>query len=214
MVHADSAMAPQTVSYLPARPAIILSKGASERIREQRNRTYVVVRGVLVSFGITLACALASVLWYWRSHIQVEIESPVLPIVEGALKIEVRTQAPDSNTDELLETDELTPGSTLRIRLPSDDLLFIVRGTFRDGKRRALRFQVVSQPTFSAASKFLHFALPSDDAIHSHPNMAYVPPTIWLSGPDRTPTKNDVGYWIDMYPPTVSRDLTFKLSKR
>jgi hypothetical protein len=141
-VHTDSAMAPQTVTYLPARPAIILSKGSFEKLRKHRSRTYIVVRGVLVSAGILVTCVIASLLWYWRSHEQVEVEVPKLTIVDGPLRLEVRRQVPDSNADELLETDDLLPGSTLRLRLPSDDLLFVVRGNYLDGRMRAIRFQL------------------------------------------------------------------------
>lgn len=206
-IQSGAVMAPQTVSYLPARPAILLSKSSAERGRSTKSRTYIVVRALLVSLGVGLSCALAGVLWYWRFHVQVEIQAPALPIVEGPLIVEVRRQNPDVNTNELLETDALLPENTLRLRLPAEDLLFVIQAKFRDGQPRAIRFQTVNRPTFSKASKFLHFDLPGAAEITSHPNMAYVPATEWLSGPDRTTARNREGYWIDLYPPTVSEYL-------
>jgi hypothetical protein len=206
-VQSGAVMAPQTVSYLPARPPIFLSKASIEPGRSAKSRTYIFVRALLVSLGVGFAWAIAGVLWYWRSHVQVEIQAPPLPIVEGPLSIEVRRQNPDFNTNELIETDALLPGNTLRLRLPSEDLLFVVQARYRDGQPRATRFQTVSRPTFYEAGKFLHFDLPGAVEIASHPNMAYVPPTEWLAGPDRTTSYNREGYWIDLYPPTVSKYL-------
>jgi hypothetical protein len=203
-IQSGAVMAPQTVSYLPARPPILLSKESAERGRSARSRTYIIVRTLLVSLGVGLAGAIAGVLWYWRFHVQVEIQSPPLSIVEGGLSVGVRKQNPDLNTNELIETDTLLPGTTLRLRLPAEDLLFVVQAKFRDGQPRAIRFHTVNRPTFSMASKFLHFDLPGTAEIKSHPNMAYVPATEWLSGPDRTTSHNREGYWIDLYPPTVS----------
>jgi hypothetical protein len=203
-IQADSVMASQTVSYLPARPPILLSKTSAEQTRRVRSRTYIVVRSLLVSVGVGLACAIAGVLWYWRFHVQVEIQAPPLAIVDGPLSIEVRSQSPDLNANELIETEALLPGNTLRLRLPAEDLLFVVKARYRDGGTRAIRFQSVSRPTFSSASKFIHFELPKADEIGSHPDMAFVPVTEWLSGPDRTVSHNRASYWIDIYPPTVS----------
>lgn len=203
----DSAMAPQTVTYLPARPPIVLSKGAVDLRQHKRSRTYVIVRGVLIGLGIALTCFIAGLLWYWRSHVQVEIESSKLRSVDGLLTIEVHRQSPDLNGNELVDTETLSPGDTLRFRVPSDDLLFVVRAKYKDGRTRAIRFQAVFRPTISASAKFRRFELPNDDSIRSHPDMAYIPPTGWLSGPDRVVNQNAVGYWIDIYPPTVSQYL-------
>jgi hypothetical protein len=206
-MQADLAMASQTVSYLPARPAILLSKISGEQARRVRSRTYVIVRGLLVSTGVGLACAIAGVLWYLRFHVQVEIQAPPLAIVDGPLKIEIRRQSPDFNTNEVIESDTLLPGNTLRLRLPAEDLLFVMKAKYRDGRDRAIRFQYVSRPTFSTASKFLHFEVPKSEEIAAHPDIAFVPTTDWLSGADRTETHNPASYWIDIYPPTVSRYL-------
>lgn len=206
-IQADSAMASQTLSYLPARPPILLSKTSAEQTRKARSRTYVIVRRLLVSLGVCLTCVIGGTIWYWRSHVQIEIQAPALALVDGTLSIEVRKQNPDLNTNELIESEALSPGDTLRLRLPAEDLLFVVRATYRDGHARAIRFQSVSRPSSSSNSKFIRFELPTPDEIASHPDMAFVPVTEWLSGPDRTVSHNTTSYWIDIYPPTVSQYL-------
>jgi hypothetical protein len=206
-IKAGAVMEPQTVTYLPARPPIVLTKTSGEQVRRAKSRTYIIVRSLLVGLGVGLACLAAGVLWYWRFHIQVEIQAPPLPIVEGPLMIQVRRQNPDMNTNELLQTERLLPGNTLRLRLPAADLILVVQAKFRDEERRAIRFQAVCRPAFSMASKFLHFDLPGNEEITAHPDMAYVPPTDWLSGPDKTLSYNRNGFWIDLYPPIVSKYL-------
>ena len=206
-IHANLTIALQTVSYLPARPPILLSKASAEQTRRARSRTYVIVRSLLVGVGVCLTCAIGGALWYWRSHVQVEIQAPPLALVDGPLSIEVRKQNPDLDANELIESEALSPGNTLRLRLPAEDLLFVVKATYRDGHTRAIRFQSVSRPRFSADSKFMHFELPKASEIASHPDMAFVPVTEWLSGPDRKVSQNRTSYWIDIYPPTVSRYL-------
>jgi len=208
-INSSAVVAPQTVSHLPARPPIVLAKSAESRRPRARSRTYTIVRSLLIGSGAVAATAAGLFAWFVWSRIQVEISSPVLSIVDGPFAIEIRRQQPETNTNEQIQIHQLQPGSTLRLWLPAEDLLFVTKATFRDGRSRAIRFHLVSQPSFAWSSKFLRFQIPGNDEIVSHPDMAYIPAASWIAGSEKTTELNKDPFWIDLYPTTVAEYLPF-----
>lgn len=207
-INSSALIRPQHVSYLAARPPIALTRADRLPIPPPGvHRTYWVVRAVLVGFGAVLTGSLVYFAWFFWGHIQVEIAAPRLAIVEGALSVSIRLQDPESNTNALLQTHTFLPGNLLRLRLPANNLLFVVQADYRDQQSRSIRFHLVRRRSFDWASKFVRFDIPSNSDIESHPNMAYIPVTGWIAGPEKAAARNEEAFWIDLYPATVERYL-------
>ncbi len=81
--------------------------------------------------------------------------------------------------------------------------LLLLSASYEDHLPRALNFHLKQEAGLDFRKKLVRLSLPSPASIRAHPNMALIPETNWLQGPDRKVESNHTAYWIDLYPVTV-----------
>lgn len=198
-----SLVAAQNVEIWSSGRPITLSAKESGNSAHRPTRTYLFLRALFTVIGIAVAAIAVSLTLYYRDHIQVEWIAGPLENMRGPVILAIDEEQPDANQDTLLETHELYRNGATRLRLPATDLVFVIEGSFDDGRPREIRFPLLTKSSFSAKDKFYQFTLPSDAEIREHPDMAYVMKTRWLEGSERVSATNSEDFWIDLAPVTV-----------
>jgi formylglycine-generating enzyme required for sulfatase activity len=200
---APSLVAAQTVEIWTSGRPIRLSAKSDPGPSRRAGRTYLYLRALFIVAGVLVATTTATVVLYYRNHVQVQVSSGPLESMGGVVEIVIKEERPDANGDDPIETRELYRSGVTRFKLPATDLVLVVKGSFRDGKRREIRFPVLARRSFSLKEKFYDFTLPSDVDIRQHPGMAYVMQTTWHEGSERISVTSSQSFWIDLEPVTA-----------
>lgn len=186
-------------------PLMLSARPLRERaqVKGTENRTYLLIRSGLLAMGAIAMVLLIQMLIYYRSHFQLELVVDKGEPWTDAGTLSVHRQDPDGNVDVELASFPLFPSSVQRAKLSTGDLLLFVTARYQDHLPRALNFHIKQEAGLDFHKKFVRISLPSPASIRAHPNMAFIPATTWLQGPDRKVESSHAGLWIDLYPVTV-----------
>jgi hypothetical protein len=155
------------------------------QVKGTENRTYLLIRSGLLAMGAIAMVLLIQMLIYYRSHFQLELVVDKGEPWTDAGTLSVHRQDPDGNVDVELASFPLFPSSVQRAKLSTGDLLLFVTARYQDHLPRALNFHIKQEAGLDFHKKFVRISLPSPASIRAHPNMAFIPATTWLQGPDR-----------------------------
>jgi formylglycine-generating enzyme required for sulfatase activity len=200
----DGVLVGQAVSYRVHGQAVYLAKGHGPQA-QRRETTVSRVRAALISAGAVAALVLAWGAWFYWSHTSIEVDLQGLGQLGANARVIVHEHEPGANQQRLLDEHRLPEAGSVRFWAPASNLVIEARVDYADGIERVINNHLVLSPGFSWRTKRMQITLPSVDSVKAHPNMAFVPPTTWIHGRDREAKRNELGYWIDLQPPTVAQ---------
>lgn len=209
-----SIMPAQMSKYWVAGDAIELETVSKKPWRNspRPNKTYLVLRSLLIASGVALA---AIALWsflYYRSHVLLTVDVPDFAAIADSAALEIDEQFPDRNQSAVLYQTPIREIGTLQLRVPAQDLVVVSKVKYKDGSEREIRFPLSLVPALNWAGKRLTVIFPNSEAIQAHPKMAYIPAVEWEQGPDRQKVKSEKAFWIDLFPVSVRQYRPFAIA--
>jgi hypothetical protein len=201
----DDVVRGQRVSYEMHGAEILLSR-LRNRIKNKREKTVSRIRNVLVSIGTIFGMSMIVGIWLYRTHTMIEIDLSSISSISHTIKVIVRQELPESNENYVIDKRDIHTDSA-RLWLPTVDITISVQAEYADQHKRELSSHLKLVPSLNFEHKLIKILLPEKEEILKHPNMAYIPATDWLRGRGLEKARNDRGFWIDLYPPSVSNFL-------
>lgn len=204
----------QQVDYLVVRGGRIVINGGSETARRQkRNRTRRIVVSIILLIGIIATAVCFLLRDYWHDNLLVTLDLRDIDTIMRSTRVTVFVAAPDEESGWRSESEfDVTGSHTIRKVVPATNLLIVVDGEYEDGKRRHIRFHIVSKAGW-ITRKCRHFVVPAADDVKKHHGMAYVSAAQWLSGNPPIVKQGPTPFWIDIAPPTVGEYLPFLVQR-
>jgi hypothetical protein len=197
----DGIIIGQQVTYRMNGSALRLVRGSPGpgRVRE---RTVSRIRNMLFAAGGVGAALLIALVWFYWSHVLLDIDLAGLPAVASDVRIVGTEESPPVNGSLTFE-DRSVAGERLRFWAKTSDLILRVKARYRDGAERAIAWHLDLKPGLALKSKSLALRIPPVSEITAHPGMAYIPRAEWFHGREREHRQNTKPYWIDIRPPSV-----------
>jgi formylglycine-generating enzyme required for sulfatase activity len=197
----DGIITGQQVTYRMNGSALRLVRG-SPRPARMRERTVSRMRNMLFAAGGVGAALLVALVWFYWSHVLLDIDLAGLPAVASDIRV-VGTEESIAVNGSLTFEDRSAAGERLRFWAKASDLILRVKVRYWDGAERAIAWHLDLTPGLALKSKSLALRIPPISEIASHPGMAYIPEAKWFHGREREQRQNTKPYWIDIHPPSV-----------